>query len=177
MLYFLKNFIAIHISNVCAINRNNDLYDHSKNPSKHDGKLKNICPDNSFESSLKKKQVNVSIDLASIEQGSMVLNKRLVHQQKNSAHLYMFPQCRTSHTRIVLNNVFFSAGTTVLQQFNGFNYCIETEYKSRSRFFEVDIFFFCGCSGRSTDLQTLTPPSHFLPSINSMHYIYGFKVW
>lgn len=51
---FFNKFIAIHISNVCAINRNNDLYDHRKNPSKHDGKLKNICPDNSFESSLKK---------------------------------------------------------------------------------------------------------------------------
>lgn len=53
-VFLKKNFIAIHIFNVCAINRNNDLYDHRKNPSKHDGKLKNICPDNSFESSLKK---------------------------------------------------------------------------------------------------------------------------
>lgn len=156
MLYFFNKFIAIHISNVCAINRNNDLYDHCKNPSKHDGKLKNICPDNSFESSLKKKQVNVSIDLASIEQGSMVLNKRLVHQQKIQLISICFLNVGQVIQELSLIMFFFSAGTTVLQQFNGFNYCIETEYKSRSRFLEVDIFFFCGCSGRSTDLQILT---------------------
>lgn len=53
-MYFKKKFIVIYIFNVCVINRNNDFYDYCKNFSKYDGKLKNICLDNSFEFFLKK---------------------------------------------------------------------------------------------------------------------------
>lgn len=139
-VFFFKNFIAIHIFNVCAINRNNDLYDHRKNPSKHDGKLKNICPDNSFESSLTKaseRKHRFSINWT-------VRAWSLINVKYTNQKIQLISICLLNAGQVIKElfsiMFFFSASTIVLQQFKVFHFCIETEYKSRSRYF-VSRFF------------------------------------
>lgn len=177
----------MQISNVCAINRKHNLYDHCKNPSKHHGKLKNICPDDSFKSSLKICKWTLSLIQHQLNNESMFFNKHRVQQPQNieniaqlSVLVYLIIK-----GRIILEFSwimfyfweYYSIAAIQNTHYHDFHYHIETKY------IEVQIqvfkggrgFFYCRCLGVSKlkKLQILTPP---VPSQPQLYRCILYKV-